>query len=84
LAYYTDQDVVAVEFNLKGALIAVGGAMYYGVDLIVPRCKIKAAPLPAGGVDDNLTQEFDVEIFDDGTNSPVEIIGYNAQAAYMG
>jgi len=84
LAYYTDQDVVAVEFNLKGALIAVGGAMYYGVDLIVPRCKIKAAPLPAGGVDDDLTQEFDVEIFDDGTNSAVELIGYNAQAAYMG
>ena len=83
LAYYTDQDVVAIELNLKGALIAVEGAMYYGADLIIPRCKIKAAPLPAGGVDDDLTQEFDVEIFDDGTNSAVELIVYTAQAAYM-
>jgi len=84
LGYYTDQAVVALELNLKGSLIAAEGAMYYGVDLIIPRCKIKAAPLPQGGVDDDLTQEFDVEIFDDGTNDAVELIVYNAQAAYMG
>jgi len=86
LAYYTGQEVVAIELNLKGAQIdtaSPGGEMYYGLDLIIPRCKIKAAPLPQGGVDDDLTQEYDVEIFDDGTNSPVEIIVYNAQAAYM-
>lgn len=84
LAYYTGQSVVALELNLKGALIADGGAMYYGADLIIPRCKIKSAPLPTGGVDDDLTQEFDFEVFDDGTNHPAELIVYNAQAAYLG
>lgn len=84
LDYFIDQSVVAVEFDLKGALIAAGGAMYYGFDLIIPRAKIKAAPLPQGGAGDTLTQEIEYEVFDDGTNKAAEIIVYNAQAAYMG
>lgn len=83
LAYYTGQSVIALELNLVGALIADGGSMYYGADLIIPRCKIKAPPLPTGGVDDDLTQDLEFEIFDDGTNHAAELIVYNAQAEYL-
>jgi hypothetical protein len=84
LDYYINQDVMTVEFDLKGALIAATGSMYYGFELIIPRFKLKSPPVPQGGPGDTLTCEFDCEIFDDGTNSPAELIVYNAQAAYMG
>jgi len=83
LGYYTAQNPCAIEFDLKGALIAAGGAMYYGAHLIVPRFKLKAAPLPKGGPNDSLTQDFDCEVFDDGTNAASIIEVYNAQAAYL-
>jgi hypothetical protein len=83
LDYYLNQDLMALEFNLKGAKIVEAGTMYYGVDIIVPRFRLKKAPVPAGGVGDTLTAEFECEIFDDGTNSPLEIIVYNAVAAYL-
>ena len=57
--------------------------MYYGVTLIVPRFKIVKAPLPKGGVGDTLTQEFECNVLDDGTNSAAMIAVYNAQAAYL-
>lgn len=83
LAYYLNQSVLAIEFNLRGGLIAAGGSMYYGIIIRVPRCKMKTAPTPKGGVNDDITHDIDLEIYDDGTNPVVEIYAYNAQAAYL-
>ena len=84
IAYFTAQDVCAIELDFKAAgLIAVGGAMYYGAHLVIPRAKIKAYPRPQGGVNDALTQEFDFDIYDDGTNSAVIMDVYTAKAAYL-
>lgn len=83
LNHYLSQNPLAIEFDLKGALIATGGTMYYGFHLIIPRFKLKTAPIPKGGVDDFLTCDFDCEIFDDGTNPAVIIEGYNAISAYL-
>lgn len=83
LAYYTAQSACAIEFDLKGALVAAGGSMYFGMDLIIPRFKLKPTPLPKGGPNDTLIQDFDCEVFDDGVNTASIISVYNAQAAYL-
>jgi hypothetical protein len=84
IGYYATQEVCAVELDFKAAgLIAVGGAMYYGGSIIIPRCKIKVYPQPKGAVGDPLTQDLEFEIFENGTNAPVLIYGYTAQAAYL-
>lgn len=84
IAYFTAQDTCALELDLKAAsLIAVGGSMYYGAHLVIPRLKIKAYPAPKGGVGDSLTQDFDFDIYDDGTNPAVILDVYTAQAAYL-
>lgn len=83
LANFTAQDTLAVEFDLKGALIAVTGSMYYGMQLIIPRAKLKAAPVPKGSPNDEVSCELEYEIFQDGTNPAVQLYVYNAQAAYM-
>lgn len=81
--HFVNQNPLAIEFDLKGAIIAAGGTMYYGCQLIVPRFKLKAAPLPKGGVNDILTCDMECEVFEDGTNSPVIIEVYNAKAGYL-
>jgi len=84
IAYFTGQEVCAIELDLKGpGPIASGGAFYYGAQLVIPRAKIKAYPQPTGGVSDDLTQDFDFEVFSDGTNPPVILDVYTAQAAYL-
>jgi hypothetical protein len=84
IAYFTAQDVCAIELDFKAAgLIAVGGAMYYGASIVIPRAKIKAYPEPKGGVNDALSQDFDFEIFENGTNPAVIMDVYTAQAAYL-
>lgn len=83
LDHYLNQTPLAVEFDLKGALIAAGGTMYYGVQIIVPRFMLKAAPWPKGGPNDRLTIDMEADIQDDGTNSPVIIEVYTAKAAYL-
>jgi len=83
LNHYLNQNPLAVEFDLKGALIAAGGTMYYGVQLIVPRFMLKAAPWPKGGANDTLTIDMEADIQDDGTNSPVIVEVYTAKAAYL-
>ena len=83
LDHYMNQDPLAIEFDLKGAIIAAGGAMYYGVHIVIPRFKLKAAPLPTGGAGDVLTCEFDCDIQDDGTNAASIIEVYNAKSAYL-
>ena len=83
-AYYTAQDAVAFEIDLKGSVIDLsapaGIPLYYGMQLIIPRGKLMKAPLPEGGASDILTQTFELDIQDDGTNDAVIIEAYNAQA----
>lgn len=83
LNHYFNQDILAVELDLKGALIAAGGTMFYGGQIIVPRFKLKSAPWPKGGANDILTIDMEADIQDDGTNSPVIIEAYTAKAAYL-
>ncbi|MDD5774363.1 MAG: phage tail tube protein [Candidatus Omnitrophica bacterium] len=83
IGYFTSQAVCAFEMDWKGSIIASGGTMYFGAQLIIPRCFLKKNPQPKGGVDDTLTQEFEFDIYDDGTNAPAILEVYNAQAAYM-
>jgi hypothetical protein len=83
IAFYEAATALACEIEIKGALIVVGGSMYYGMDLIVSRFKLKKAPLPQGGVNDLLTCEYTCDIEDDGTNPAVKFAGYNAKAAYL-
>lgn len=84
IAYFTAQDACAIELDFKAAgLIASGGAMYYGAQIVVPRAKIKAYPQPKGGVNDSLIQDFEFEIFENGTNPAVILDVYTAQAAYL-
>lgn len=81
--HYLNQDALAIEFDLKGALIAAGGSMYYGFQLIIPRFKLKAAPLAKAGANDTVTCDFECDVQDDGTNPAVIIEAYNAKAAYL-
>jgi hypothetical protein len=83
IAYFTGQEVCAIGLDFKGALIASGGTLYYGAQLVIPRAKIKAIPAPKGGVNDVLTQDFDFEIFDNGTNAAIILDVFTAQAAYL-
>ena len=84
IAYFTGQSTCALEVNLKSTvIIASTGAMYYGMGIIIPRAKIKAFPNQKGGVNDSLTQDFEFDIYDDGTNSPLIMDVFSAQAAYL-
>ena len=83
LNYFLNQEPMAIEFDLKGALIAVGGSMFFGAQIIIPRFKLKKAPLPKGGPGDILTCDFECDVQDDGTNAPLIIETYNARAAYL-
>lgn len=82
LAYYTAQDTVAIEFDAKGALIAAGGAMFYGMDLIVPAFKLKPIS-KKGKVGDFLTQDFEALLIDNGTNPLVQLYVYTAKTGYL-
>ena len=84
LNHYLNQTALALELDCKHAtLIAAGGSMYYGFQIIIPKLALKKAPHPKGGVGDSLTQDFEILIMDDGTN-PISIFeGYNAKAAYF-
>ena len=83
LTYFLEQRPVAIEFDLAGATIATGGTLRFGFQLIVPRFKIKKAPLPVGGVGDILSCDFECDVQSDGTN-PVSILeAYNARSGYI-
>lgn len=83
IAYYTAQDSLNIEFDIKGGIIAGGGTTYYGGQIRLTEMKLKKAPLPKGGVADPLTCTLEFEVFEDGTNPPIMVTGYNAQAAYL-
>ena len=81
--YYINQDAIAFEIDLKGAQIdttaPAGVPLFFGLQIIVPRGKLRLAPLPVGGPSDILTQEFELDVQDDGTNDALIIEVYNAQ-----
>jgi hypothetical protein len=79
---YLNQTYYAFEVDLKGAQID-GGTMYYGAQIVIPRFKLKAAPVPKGGAGDVLKADFECEVFEDGTNAAIIIEAYNSEAAYM-
>lgn len=83
LNYFINQNPMAIEFDLAGAVIATEGAMKYGLQLIIPRYKLKEPPLPQGGVGERLTAKFACEVFDDGTNNAAILAVYNAIAEYL-
>lgn len=82
LNYYLNQDIAAIEFDAKGALIAGGGTMFYGMDLIVPAFKIRKVG-KKGKSGDWLTQDFEATIMNNGVNPIVDLSVYNAKAAYL-
>jgi len=82
LNYFINQNPMAIEFDLVGAVIP-SGSLKFGFQLIVPRFKLKKAPKAEGGPDDSLILTMDAEVFDDGTNPVTKIIGYNAKTAYL-
>ena len=85
LNHFINQDPMAIEFDLTGGtLIDAGGSIYPGIQILIPRFKIKSAPHPQGGPGDSLTLDIECDVQDDGTNDPIEITAYTAQAAYMG
>ena len=86
LGYFENDTPLAVEFNCKddgAGVIAATGAMYYGLIVRIPKCRIKKRPEPAGGPNDPHTLDLEFEILDDGTNPPVDFMVYNAIAAYL-
>jgi len=83
IAYYTAQDSLNIEFDIKGSIIAGGGTTYYGGQIRLTEMKLKKAPLPQGGVNDDLTCQLDFEVFENGTDKAILVTGYNAQAAYL-
>ena len=80
---YINQQPYAVEFDLKGSIIDGAGTLYYGVQIIIPRFKLKKAPMPQGGADEFLTVDFECEVFEDGTNPVLIVEGYNAISGYL-
>lgn len=82
LNYFINQDVMAVELDLAGSIIAAG-AYKYGCNLVIPRCKVKSAPVASGGVDDILEVTMEFEVFDDGTNPASILTVYTNKAAYL-
>lgn len=85
LNHFINQDPMAIEFDLTGGTLIDGaGSIYPGIQILISRFKIKSAPHPQGGPGDTLTLDIECDVQDDGTNDPIEITAYTAQAAYMG
>ena len=83
LDHYFNQDALAIEIDAKGAIVVATSVYFFGFHLLIPRFKLKVAPLPQGGVGDNLLIDLEGDIQDDGTNDAVITEVYNGQAAYM-
>lgn len=82
--YYINQTNLAVELNLTSSTkIDADGALYYGIIIQVPRCRLKSVPMPDAGATGPLTVDLDLTILDDTVNDAVQITGFNAVAAYL-
>ena len=81
-AYYTGQVNTSIEIENKGtSVIAGGGAMFPGFDLIIPRIRLK--PIARGVVNGSNAITFEGELYDDGVNDPAILYVYNSQATYL-
>ena len=84
LDHYLNTDALALEIDLKSTTVVATSSIYYfGTSIIIPRLKLRKAPMADGGVNDSLLTTLEAEIFDDGTNKPVITETYNAKAAYL-
>ncbi|MDF1537143.1 MAG: phage tail tube protein [bacterium] len=81
--HFLNQDNLALELDFKGAQVPTASTLYYGFQLVVPRCRLQKVPLPKGGPMDALTQSLEVEFLDDGTNQVFLFEGYNAKSQYL-
>ena len=81
--YYFNQNDLALEFDLKHpSLIAVGGAFYWGIHLVIPHCRFKPMGR-TGNVGEFLGQDIEVEVMDDETNPPIILHIYNSKSVYL-
>lgn len=81
-AYYTGRANLALEVEVNsGVLIAAGGAMYYGFDLIIPRLRL--SPIARGVEAGFQTITLAGDCMDDGTNPLWILYVYDAQSAYL-
>lgn len=82
LNYYINQSQLALELTINsGTLIAVGGAFYYGMTLLIPRVQIREIPRGATQQLENLT--YTMDIMEDGTNPYLVPFVFNATAVYL-
>lgn len=81
---FINQNAHAFEIDLAGALIDdPDSALKYGFNLVIPSFKITKAPVPQAGPGDSMEATFETVVLDDGTNAPLFMQVYNAQAAYL-
>lgn len=88
LGYYTMQNKLALELNLKmvqasvaGGVITVGGAMFAGVILLIPRVQFR--PFTRGQQNQLEYLDLEARVFDDTTNPMTVGFVYGAQAVYL-
>jgi hypothetical protein len=82
LAYYTAQNRLALELNLKmTTLLAVGGAMFPGLIVLIPRVQFR----PFTRAQTNQLEDLQLEatVFDDKTNPMMAAFIYGTQAVYL-
>ena len=81
-AYFENQTKLAIEIEVDtGTIIAAGGAMKYGFDLIIPSTRLSGSVRAVDTGFVTLTLEGDT--FDDGINPPFILYVYAAQSAYL-
>jgi hypothetical protein len=78
---HAESEHISLYLQLRGAEIDTGTGIYFGADLIFPRCGIINAPLSVSGK--HLSQEGDLIVLDDGTYNGVIIKCYNQQSSYL-
>lgn len=83
LDYFINQNPIAIEFDCFGAIIVGGGAYRFGFDLIIPRFKLKNAPVAQGGPDDDISCTLECEVFDDGTNPASMLDVYTSKQTFL-
>lgn len=83
LDHYLAQDALALEINVKGAVIG-DGTYFEGFILVIPRFKLKAPPLSQGDPGATLEIELEADVQDDGTNKAFQLNVYNETETYLG
>jgi hypothetical protein len=80
--YYNNRNAMAIEFEVNsGILIASGGTMYYGFDLIIPLLHLD--PIARGVQDGFNTITLTGVCYDDLAHDLWQLYVYNAQTAYL-